>query len=72
MVPLFLWVHRIRMYQGTQRTTIDHQPWDESAELSGAEEVHFEHGDRVRAYGAVEEGVDTKFGDYRWSVSGFN
>ena len=56
------------MYQGTQRTAIDHQPWDESTKLGRGEEVDFEHGDRVRAYGAVEEGVDTEFGDCKWLV----
>lgn len=45
---------------------MDHQPRDEGAELGGGEEVDFEHGDGVRADGAVEEGVDAEFGD--WSI----
>lgn len=63
MILLFLRVNRIRMYQGAERTAMDHQPWDESAKLGGGEEVDFEHGDGMRAYGAVEEGVYAEFGD---------
>ena len=64
MVPLlFPLVRRIGMNQRTQGAPVDDQPGNEGAELPGVEEVDFEHGDWVGAYGAVPEGVDAEFRD---------
>lgn len=64
MIPNLLALRiRIRMHQRTQRPAVDHQPGNKSPELGGCEQVHFEHGDGVRADGVVEEAVDAKFGN---------
>ena len=64
MIPLFFLINRIGMQQHAQRSAIDNQPRDERPELCWREDVHFEHGDRVWAYGVCEEGVDSEFGDW--------
>lgn len=64
MIPLVLTLHRVRMHQGTQRPAINHQPWDKRPELRGREQVDLEHGDGMRADGAIEERVDAEFGDF--------
>lgn len=64
MIPLLLLIDGIRMQQHAQRSPINNQPGDERPELRGREDVHFEHGDGVRAHGVCEEGVDSEFGDW--------
>lgn len=69
-IPLpFIMLARLRVDgvgvdQRTEWTAVDDEPWDESPELGGGEEVYFEHGGGVRADGRVPESVDAEFGDY--------
>lgn len=58
------------MNQSAQRTAVDNQPRDESAELRRREEVDFEHSHGVWADGPVEEAVDAQLWDWgRISIS---
>lgn len=65
MVALILRLHRIGMKQSTQRATIDNQPGNKGTELCGCEEVHLEHGHRMRANRSVPETVDPQLGNCR-------
>ena len=56
VIPLV--VPRIGMNQGTQWTSINHQPWNEGSKLYRGENVDLEHGDRVRPHGLVPYAVN--------------
>jgi len=56
-------INRIRMNERTQRTAIYDEPGDEGSELSGREEIYFEHGDGVRSDRFFPESVDAELGD---------
>ena len=52
------------MDEHAQRAPVDDQPGYESPKLRWGEYIYFEHGDRMRANGPVEETVDAKLWDY--------
>lgn len=52
------------MDEHAQRTPVDDQPGYESPKLRWGEYIYFEHGDRMRANGPVEETVDAKLWNY--------
>lgn len=53
----------IRMQQRTERAPIDDQPRHKGPELRRRQQIHLEHGDRVRPHRPVKEAVDSEFGD---------
>lgn len=50
MVDPILFRRRVRVNQDTQRTTVNDQPRDKSAEHGRAEDVDLEHGNGVGAH----------------------
>jgi hypothetical protein len=55
-------VPRIRMHQRTQLPPPNHKPPHERPKLLRAEDVHFEHPDRMRTYRSLHQWVDPQFG----------
>lgn len=54
----------IRMHQRAQRPPPNHQPRNKGPKLRRREDIHLEHPDRVRAYGSLEQRVDSQFGEF--------
>lgn len=69
MIALILWFDCIRMNESTKRAPIDNQPRNEGSKLRRREQIHFEHGHRVRSNRPIEESVNPKLGDCSQSVS---
>ena len=55
----------VGMDECAQRSSIDHQPSDKSAELLGREDVDFEHADGMGTDGFVPDFVDAEFWNCR-------
>lgn len=51
----------IRMDQSTERTSIDHQPWNEGPELHRREDIDLKHGNGMRSDGLVPDPVNAEF-----------
>lgn len=57
-------IPRIRMHQRAQRPPPNHQPRHKGPKLRRREDIHLKHPDRVRAYGSLEQRVDSQFGEF--------
>jgi hypothetical protein len=64
VIPFIFPWRRIGMDEHAQRAPVDDQPGYESPKLRWGEYIYFEHGDRMRANGPVEETVDAKLWNY--------
>lgn len=62
MVPLLLVC--VGMDESGQRTSIDHQPRDESSKLLWREQVDFEHTNGMRPKRAIPDPVDAELRNY--------
>ena len=55
---------RVGMDEHRERAAPDHEPRDESSELSGSEQIDFEHSHRVRTDRPVPKGIYPEFWDF--------
>jgi hypothetical protein len=62
MVSFFLVC--VGMDQSGQRTSVDHQPWNESSKLLRREQVDLKHADWMRSKRSIPDPINSEFGDY--------